>query len=89
MTHRAASSRRCRVGRSVAAGLALALAGCDARVELFRSSDVQAANEIQAALRHRGIDVERTGDKDDVVLSVTDADFYGAAGALRDRKSVV
>lgn len=84
MTHGAASSRRCRVGRSVAAGLALALAGCDARVELFRSSDVQAANEIQAALRHRGIDVERTGGKDDVVLSVTDADFYGAAGALRD-----
>ena len=84
MIHDVASSRRCRVGCWVAAVSALALAGCDARVELFRTSDVQAANEVQAALRHRGIGVSRARDKDAIVLSVTDADFSGAAGALHD-----
>jgi len=67
-----------------AAVFALTLAGCDAQIELFRTSDVQAANEVQATLRHRGIGVTRARDKDAVVLSVTDAEFSGAAGALRD-----
>lgn len=85
MTRDAASSScRCLVGYPIAAVLAVALAGCDARIELFRTSDVQAANEVQAALRHRGISVTRARDKDAVVLSVADAEFSGAAGALRD-----
>ncbi len=84
MTHGVASSRLCGIGWWAAAVSALALAGCDAPIELFRTSDVQAANEVQAALRDRGIGVSRARDKDAVVLSVTDADFSGAAGALRD-----
>lgn len=80
----AASSRAYRRGRWVAAVFILALAGCDARIELFRTADVQAANEVEAELRHRDIGVARTRDKDVVVLSVTDAEFSGAANALRE-----
>lgn len=79
-----ASSCRSRAGGWAAAVFALALAGCDARIELFRTSDIQAANEVEAALRHRGIGVARARDKEAIVLSVSNAEFSGAAGALRD-----
>lgn len=84
MTEGVSSLRRRGVAGWAAVVFALTLAGCDARIEVFRTVDVQAANEIEAVLRQRGIGVARARDKDAVVLSVANAEFPGAASALRD-----
>lgn len=66
------------------AAMTLLLAGCGSRVELYRASDVQVANEIEAVLRQRGITVERRALKEGIALAVADGDFSRAVAALRE-----
>lgn len=79
-----AASRRIMAGLGAALMLLplLLLVGCGARIELYRASDAQSANEIESVLRQRGIGVQRVGGKDGVVLSVADGDFSRAISAL-------
>lgn len=60
------------------------LPGCERKVELQTAPDMRKASEIAAALRVRGIEVERKQEKSGVTLSVRHADFPRAMEALRD-----
>jgi type III secretion protein J len=83
MMRAARAMRLMRLALSVAMVLAVC-AACAPRIDVQVTPDVQGANELEAVLRARGIAVERRQVKDGVALSVADADFTRAIGALRE-----
>lgn len=63
---------------------ALALAGCERKIDLQLAPDIGRASEMVAALGARGIEVDRKPEKAGVMLSVAGSDFPRAMQALRD-----
>lgn len=63
---------------------ALALSGCERKVEFQLAPDIRRASEIAAVLSAQGIAVDRKPEKAGVMLSVADSEFPRAMTVLRD-----